>query len=145
MIIRRMKEGDALSVAELEIACFSDPWSENTISEGFRGTLDSFWILEDDGRISGYCCMRRIAGEGEILRIAVLPECRGCGFGKKLMDMMVGFASETEVEAITLEVRESNHKAINLYRSYGFETEAVRKAYYRNPEEAALLMWKYGI
>lgn len=145
MMVRRMKESDTGSAAEVERLCFSDPWTDVMIAEGLSGALDQFWVLEEEEHICGYCCMRSIAGEGEILRIAVLPKFRGRGYGKKLMETMVGFASSNGLKALTLEVRESNSHAINLYKTYGFETEAVRKEYYRNPKEDALLMWKRSI
>lgn len=145
MRIRLMERADARTAAGIETASFSIPWTESMLAAALEGRLDTFWVLEDGDGMAGYCCMRSIAGEGEILRIAVLPEKRGLGYGKKLMDAMVGFASSSGVEAMTLEVRESNLPAINLYKSYGFEREAVRKDYYQNPKEDALLMWKRNI
>ena len=145
MSLRLMEQADVPAAAAIENACFSDPWSEGMILEALDGPLDTFWVLSEEGGITGYCCMRTIAGEGEILRIAVRKECRGRGAGKKLMDAMVSFARSAGVEAVTLEVRESNLPAINLYKSYGFATEASRKDYYRDPKESALLMWKRDI
>lgn len=145
MRIRQMEQADARKAADIELACFSEPWSKAMILEALEGTLDTLWLLEEEARAVGYCCLRSIAGEGEILRIAVLPEKRGLGYGKKLMDRMVGFASSSGMGAVTLEVRESNLPAINLYKTYGFVEEAVRKDYYRNPREHALLMWRRDI
>lgn len=145
MRIRLMERADSPAAAGIEAASFSVPWSEAMILEALDGVLDTSWVLEDEGEIVGYCCMRSIAGEGEIMRIAVLPERRGQGYGKKLMEAMVSFASRTGLEAITLEVRAGNSPAINLYESYGFEKEAIRKDYYQNPKEDALLMWKRAI
>jgi ribosomal-protein-alanine N-acetyltransferase len=84
-----------------------------------------------------------IAGEGELMRIAVHPELRGRGLSRKLMDQLEETAREKGAEALTLEVRKSNRTAIELYKSYGFGEEAVRKNYYENPAEDALIMWLY--
>ena len=61
------------------------------------------------------------------------------------MDTMADFAAENKVSAVSLEVRESNRPARNLYESYGFAAEAVRKGYYRNPSEDAVIMWKRNL
>ena len=89
--------------------------------------------------------LRLLAGEGEIQRIAVLPECRRLGVGRKMMEAMVNDAMANQVHAISLEVRESNLAARKLYESFGFAAEAVRKGYYHNPLEDALIMWMRGL
>ena len=83
-----------------------------------------------------------VAGEGEVQRIAVLPRYRRLGLGRKMMDAMLTYASQCRVTAVSLEVREGNHPARRLYESYGFAAEAVRRDYYRNPTEDAVIMWK---
>lgn len=144
-MIRIMKQEDLLQAAALEKICFKDPWSYSILEIGLGRPYDIFFVLEADGIIGGYCNFRTIAGEGEIQRIAVLPTLRGQGFGKKLMETMVLFARKQEVTEVSLEVRASNQTAINLYKSYGFREEAVRKDYYRNPTEDAIIMWNRGI
>ena len=83
--------------------------------------------------------------KGELMRIAVLPEYRGHGYSRMLMDRMVRSAHENEAPDLTLEVRAGNEPAIGLYKSYGFVEEAVRKGYYHNPTEDALIMWLHGL
>ena len=75
-------------------------------------------------------------------RIAVLPGYRRLGVARKMMEAMVTCARASLVSAISLEVRQGNLPARNLYESFGFRAEAVRKGYYRNPSEDALIMWK---
>ena len=89
--------------------------------------------------------LRILADEGEIQRIGVYPHYRRQGIARKLMDAMVTFARARGVRAIALEVRESNLGARNLYDSYGFRQEAVRKGYYHNPAEDAIIMWNRAI
>lgn len=144
-MIRYMTETDIKQVYELECLCFSDPWSETMLLEGLGCKLDDFFILEKDGTIYGYSNLRVIGAEGEIQRIAVHPDCRGLGYGKKLMEQMGVSARERGILAMTLEVRAGNVAAINLYKSYGFEQEAVRRGYYRQPPEDGIIMWNHKV
>lgn len=144
-MIRLMKEEDIPQVNALEEAVFSDAWSGNLIREGLSSRLDTWFVLEEAGFIRGYCNLRIIAGEGEVERIAVHPDCRGLGYGKKLMEQMVVFAREQGVSEMTLEVRAGNLAAINLYESCGFRQEAVRKGYYREPLEDGIIMWNHQL
>lgn len=141
-MIRLMREADLEQVAELEKCCFSESWSYRILEAGLHSSYDVYYVYEQDARILGYCNLRLLAGEGEIQRIAVLPQCRRLGLGRKMMDAMVGYARDNQALAISLEVRESNTAARKLYESYGFQAEAMRKAYYHNPTEDAVIMWK---
>lgn len=141
MMIRRMEESDLPLVAELEKLCFTENWSYGILEAGLHSPYDVYFVLEQRGRILGYANLRILAGEGEIQRIAVLPEFRRQGAGRELMEAMVAHARKNQVYAITLEVRAGNEAARNLYESYGFAGEAVRKGYYRNPSEDAIIMW----
>ena len=144
-MIRRMEERDIPEVAELERICFSECWSARILESGIHSPYDVYYVFEQDERILGYCNLRVLAGEGEVQLIAVHPDSRRYGVGRKLMDAMVDFAVENKAAAVTLEVRESNRPARNLYESYGFTAEAVRKGYYRNPSEDAVIMWKRNL
>ena len=155
--LRPMEEKDLTGVSELERLSFSVPWSETVLRESLESRLDVLWVLEQKeescslenegehgtGNLVGYCNLRIIAGEGELMRIAVHPELRGKGLSRKLMDRLAETAREQEIKAVTLEVRTSNRAAIELYKSYGFREKAVRKNYYENPVEDALIMWLY--
>lgn len=144
-MVREMTDREVCFVAEIEGECFSDPWSLESIKQGLKQEFDTYLILEEEGKLCGCCIFRIIAGEGELLRIAILPEYRGRGLSKKLMDSMVGYSRKKGAKALSLEVRRSNEKARNLYESYGFLVESVRKDYYRNPTEDALIMWNRNI
>ena len=127
--VRPMTGQDIEQVADLEQVCFSESWSENLIRMGLDSRLDTYFVY----------------AEGEIQRIGVYPHYRRQGIARKLMDAMVTFARARGVRAIALEVRESNLGARNLYDSYGFRQEAVRKGYYHNPAEDAIIMWNRAI
>lgn len=141
-MIRRMEERDIPEIADLEQICFSESWSAHILEAGLHSPYDIYYVYEQDGQLLGYCNLRVLAGEGEIQRIAVRPGSRRLGVGRSMMDAMMDYAIRKKAYAISLEVRQGNTPARNLYESYGFTEEAVRKAYYHNPTEDAVIMWK---
>lgn len=140
--VRPMELSDVEAVAALEQEAFAVPWSAGILRAGLQSDLDLFYVLELDGNLCGYGAMRILLDEGELLRIAVALAFRRRGLAKFLMDRMMEDAKERGVTAYTLEVRESNCGARRLYESYGFLEEAVRKDYYSNPKEDAIIMWR---
>lgn len=141
-MIRRMAPADLEQVADLERQCFTESWSYKLLEAGLHSDYDVYYVFQQEERILGYCNLRILAGEGEVQRIAVLPGYRRLGVARKMMEAMVTCARVSLVSAISLEVRQGNLPARNLYESFGFRAEAVRKGYYRNPSEDALIMWK---
>lgn len=145
--IREMTAEDLRQVAGLEAACFTVPWSEALLRDCLSDSFDKLWVLEllsdhsPAPALGGYCNFRMIAGEGELMRIAVAPAFRGRGLARDLMEVLAACARENRVSEVTLEVRASNLSAINLYKSCGFQIEAVRRSYYTCPVEDALIMW----
>lgn len=144
-MIRRMQAGDLEQVAELEKCCFSESWSYRLLEAGLYSDYDIYYVFEQEEKILGYCNLRILAGEGEVQRIAVLPQYRGRGLGRKMMEAMMNVSRENQVTAVSLEVRESNTAARSLYESYGFAEEAVRKDYYHEPTENAVIMWNRNL
>ena len=144
-MIRRMESRDLEEVAALEQACFAENWSYPLLEAGIHSPYDTYFVWEQGGRIWGYCGLRLLAGEGEIQRIAVLPKYRCRGIGRKMMEAMVNHATAGRAYAVSLEVREGNLAARKLYESFGFAAEAVRRGYYHNPPEDALIMWRRGL
>lgn len=140
-MIRLMQPADLGQVADLEKACFTESWSYALLEAGIHSPYDVYYVYEQEGRILGYCNLRLLAGEGEVQRIAVLPAFRRLGLAREMMGVMVDYARKNHAVSISLEVREGNLPARNLYETYGFRAEAVRKGYYRNPSEDALIMW----
>lgn len=142
-ILRAMTADDLPAVERIEQTCFSDAWSEKLLSDMLESEWDEAWVLADEkNSVIGYANFRFLAGEGELMRIAVLPEYRGHGESKKFMDRLEISSREKEAPDLTLEVRAGNTPAINLYKFYGFQAEAVRKNYYHDPVEDALIMWR---
>ncbi len=144
-MVRRMESRDLKQVAEIEKSCFSENWSGALLEQTLHSPYDICWVYEQEETIMGYCSLRLLAGEGEVQRIAVLPAYRRMGLGRKMMDAMVDFAIKNQACAVSLEVREGNTGARKLYESYGFRAEAVRRGYYHDPAEDAVIMWKRGL
>ena len=144
-MIRKMESRDLEQVAELEKVCFSEAWSWKLLEAGIHSPYDVYYVFEQDEQILGYCNLRILAGEGEIQRIAVLPSWRRHGIAKSLMEAMIQVSKEKGAIQMSLEVRENNTGARNLYEKYGFVQEAVRKNYYENPVENACIMWKHEL
>ncbi len=127
-------------LAELEKLCFSEPWSENALSEEIDNPTAYFVTAIEGDEVLGYGGMHTVLGESYIDNIAVFPEYRGRGVGRAVTQALVEKAKENAGVFITLEVRASNTPAITLYGSLGFETVGVRKRFYTEPEEDAVLM-----
>jgi ribosomal-protein-alanine N-acetyltransferase len=145
MNIRKMTSSDIKSVAEIEELSFTHPWSEEDISGSYNSDCNIFYISEKENKVVGYIGFTVAADEGYILNVAVNPDCRGQGIGKALVQKAIDYSLEKGLAFLTLEVRESNATAINLYSSLGFERVGVRKNYYTNPKEDALLMTRFFI
>jgi len=138
-IIVQATEKDVAAIEIIEQACFSTPWSAQSIRESLANPASRFYLALADGEAAGYIGLQIFSGEGYVTNVAVLPAFRRRGLGKALIRR----AMENEMEFITLEVRESNVPAISLYASLGFETVGKRPRFYREPEEDAVLMTKY--
>ena len=143
--IRVMEERDLGAVAELEKQCFSDPWSVKLLQDGMESQWDTFWVALVEENVIGYSNLRVLSDEGELERIAVDAKWRRLGVGRKLMEAMENFAENHQVSAVTLEVRSQNTAARRLYESYGFQEAGIRKRYYRNPDDDAVIMWQYRL
>ena len=143
-MIKLMDESHVKKVAELEKICFSSPWSENALSEEI-GNEGSFFIvsLSEENEVEGYAGMHIVLDECYIDNIAVFPEYRKKGIGKKLLDALENKANETAAYFLTLEVRESNERARAIYEKFGFLNQGVRKNFYENPKENAVIYTKY--
>ena len=142
MLVRRMEKADVYQVAQNEAACFSMPWSEQAFLDTLIRPQAAYYVAELDGKIVGHCGVTDIVGEGEITNVAVLTEYRGCGIAGAMLERLLLEGKEAGMTAFTLEVRAGNVPAIRLYEKSGFVTEGIRRGFYDNPKEDALIMWK---
>lgn len=127
----------------VENLSFRIPWSRQSITDEFLHNDNAvYYCAVADGKAVGYAGMWLVLDEGHITNIAVHPEFRRCGIGSALMDALLAEAEKPGLAALTLEVRESNDSARSLYRKFGFEDGGMRKAYYADNNEDAIIMWK---
>lgn len=142
MVIRKMTLQDAPAIAQLEIACFSDPWSEKSIASEVENPL-SYWLVADDnGTIAGYVGSQSVLDAADMMNLAVAPAYRRKGVAQALVNALVEHLQSKQVIALLLEVRVSNEPAIALYEKMGFEQVGRRPRYYHNPREDALILRK---
>lgn len=140
--IKRLNESYVSEIANLEATCFSDSWSENMIRDAFYYPNAQVWGIFEEEKLVGYYAAGQVADEGELMSICVLPEFRGRGFGKMLISHMEEKLTANGVERIFLEVRESNLTARTLYKSRDFAEMGIRKGYYQDNGENAVIMMK---
>ncbi len=134
--IRRMEAGDIPDVARLERENFSNPWSCAMLEEELNLECSTYFIAEYEGEVIGYGGLQNILGEGYITNIAVSGEYRRRGVASAILSRML----EEPLEFLSLEVRAGNLPAIALYERFGFTRCGLRRGYYTNPTEDALIM-----
>lgn len=145
VIIRQARPEDVEDIYEIEKLCFPDPWSIDSLKYELEENPRAFYIVaEMDGQVVGYAGLWWIEDEGHITNVAVKPGYRNRRIGEGIISVMIDFTSKEGIRHHTLEVRRSNDPAIGLYEKFGFRTEGVRKRYYRNNGEDALIMWRHG-
>ena len=142
MTINPMKEDHVAQVAALERQCFADPWSEGSIASELDNPLSLWLVAEQDGAVCGYVGSQTVLDETDMMNIAVRPDCRRHGIAAALIDELIVRLKERGSHILRLEVRVSNAPAIALYGSLGFTQLGLRKNYYRNPKENALILGK---
>lgn len=142
--IRSMTEEDIPQIAQIEQMVFPSPWSEVAFRSELRdNAMAMYLVLTEETRpeiILGYAGVWKIFDEGHITNIAVHPDEQGKQLGKMILHAMIEWAWSNEINHLTLEVRKSNDRAINLYTKTGFVQSGVRPGYYGGTEDA-LVMW----
>ena len=137
-----MTEVDLDEVALLERECFSVPWSRDSFEDVMKYSFLGGFCAKVNGELAGFGVFHSLFEDGEILDIAVKRSFRGLGIAKRLMAQMEGAASLRGACRMMLEVRRSNAEARGLYLGLGYKETGVRKNYYKNPTEDAILMEK---
>ena len=139
---RRASIDDVEQIWQIEQVSFSNPWSK----QAFYGELETnqyayYFVMELDGKMIGYAGMWLIFDEAHVTNVAIRPEGRGKKLGELLMRHLMVTAKSIGANRMTLEVRVSNNVAISLYKKLGFAAEGVRKNYYADTMEDAVIMW----
>ncbi|NJK37059.1 MAG: ribosomal protein S18-alanine N-acetyltransferase [Oscillatoriales cyanobacterium RM2_1_1] len=139
-----------LAAVELDQSCLGGLWT----LEGYRRELESpnsdllGWIRSTDPgtqSIVGLGCLWAILEEAHITLLAIHPDYQGQGLGQAMLYALLHSAWQRGLERATLEVRASNQPALSLYEKFGFNQAGRRKAYYQNPSEDALILWRNGL
>jgi ribosomal-protein-alanine N-acetyltransferase len=141
--IRPMGVKDVDQIIQIEKQAFPTPWTKRTyMAELLDNDRAYYFVARLHGRVVGYIGMWLIAGEGHITNLAVHPQFRRRGVGWELLRALADFARSRGAESLTLEVRVSNSEAQRLYTKFGFIKSGIRRGYYLDNGEDALIMWK---
>ena len=140
LIVRRMQEEDIEAIAKIEVETFTDAWTMQGIRDTFQQKHAMITVAELKSEVVGYCILYYVLDEGEIARIAMAPSARGKGFGRRLLEFTAKQCAQLQVTRLLLDVRESNVTARAFYSAFGFREDGIRKRFYENPQEDAVLM-----
>lgn len=141
LIIEEMTSKDIDGVFEVEKSCFEHYWSKESFKKELTNDSARYLISKIDDKIVGYVGIWLIIDEGHITNVAVHKDYRGQKIGDKLVQALVELCKKNNISSMTLEVRVSNIVAQNLYKKYGFKMAGIRKEYYSDNKEDAIIMW----
>lgn len=140
-----MRDEDLDRVLEIESSSFVRPWTRRHFQDEMESPGSSPVVaVTPDKEVAGYLCLKQVLDEAEILDVAVDPDFRGRGVGRRLVDWAVLFCRERKLNLLCLEVRVGNHEAIALYRRLGFLEVGRRRNYYENGDDAILMDLSIG-
>jgi ribosomal-protein-alanine N-acetyltransferase len=140
---RKMTLEDVEAVYAIELATFPTPWTlDSFYYEITENQFSNYLVAEDEtGKIIGFCGIWLVIDAAQITNVAVIESVRGQGIGEALMREALRVAKEANMDVMSLEVRVTNTVAQNLYRKLGFQDGGIRKGYYTDNQEDALVMW----
>ena len=140
MILREMLVEDLEQVMKIEHQLFSVPWTKEGYFTFLTRDDTMFLVVEEKGKILGYCGLLMVLDEGDVTNVAVCRERQREGIGSFLVSSLLRLAGDQGISMIHLEVRSGNETAIRLYERLGFQRDGIRRNYYSDPEEDAVLM-----
>jgi [ribosomal protein S18]-alanine N-acetyltransferase len=133
---------DVLYISTLS---FITPWTRESIEKELENRFARYVVAKKDNVIIGFGGIWLILDEGHITNIAVHPEFRGIGAGDMIVEALIELCKLEGINSMTLEVRSSNSVAQSLYKKHGFIEEGIRKNYYTDTKEDAVIMWRYNL
>ena len=137
--------GDLDKISTIEKETNKYPWSLDNFKSSLEAGNSSI-VLKDKKNILGYAFFSVIGTDSHLLNITISKNYQGRGYGKKILEKVLFQSKVLGATIVFLEVRVSNHKAIDFYKKFGFKRDAIRYNYYDgNPKEDALLMSKQGL
>ena len=137
--VRKMLETDIDAVHEIEVQSITPPWTKQGFADALKNENACFYVAETDG-VVGYCGLYFAADEGEITNVAVSSAWRKKGIADQILKAVISDGKDKNLTQIFLEVRQSNISAQKLYEKHGFASVGVRKNFYRDPKEDAIVM-----
>ncbi len=137
-----MLEADLEQVVEIEKASMPSPWSKELFDEELKREAAHYFVLEAEGKVAGYMGYWEAPEEAHIINLAIGSSYRNKGLGREMMDHCMEFARQRGAKLATLEVRQSNNAAQRLYEKCDFRIVAIRKKYYSDNQEDAVVMVK---
>lgn len=140
-----MEEKDLDEVVEISSLSLKESWNRESFKKELSNPLAKYLVAKHLGKIVGFAGVWTIVDEGHITNIAVHPDFRKQKIGSELVKSLIDHCSKWGCYALTLEVRESNIAAQGLYKKFGFLEEGLRKNYYHDNRESAVIMWKRDI
>ena len=133
-------------VTAIENSCFTTPWScQSFVYELSQNSFAHYIVALLENKVVGYAGMWVIMDEAHVTNVAVHPDYRGQRIGYSLMQQMLVRAALRGAAKMTLEVRSTNESAKRLYTQLGFKESGVRKGYYEDTKDDAIIMWKEGL
>jgi ribosomal-protein-alanine N-acetyltransferase len=141
--LRRLELSDVEAIERIERASYRTPWSRSMFaSELAKPSSHSFGAIDEQGELVGYLVLSRYVDAWHVMNVAVAPERRRQGIASALLRRLLEVTKDDPLRGYTLEVRVSNVGAIALYERFGFVARGVRRGYYTDNREDALIMWR---
>jgi [ribosomal protein S18]-alanine N-acetyltransferase len=144
--LRRLAVADLAAIEAIERASYPTPWSRSMfageLAKSSSICLGAFDTDGDEGRLVGYLIVSRYVDAWHVMNVAVDPEQRGRGIGGEMLERLFELTADDARRGYTLEVRVTNGTAIRLYERLGFRARGIRRGYYTDNREDALIMWK---
>ncbi len=138
-----MRTADLNAVLTIEYAIYPFPWTRGNFADALENGYEAWVLRNGPGTVLAYFLMMMAVDEAHLLNITVRTDLQGKGIGRFLLDKAMTIARQNEMQSLFLEVRPSNHRALSVYQSAGFQTIGTRKNYYPAPgngREDAIVM-----
>jgi ribosomal-protein-alanine acetyltransferase len=139
-MVRAMRNADRAAVSAIEADSFTNPWSRDALAEQLAAPHTTAFVVERNGRVAGYVIAFSVLHEMNLLIVAVAAAHRRKGLGRALLAALLDQARAEGIAKIHLEVRKANHAARALYARWGFVEVGLRRDYYRNPKDDAVML-----
>lgn len=142
--VSAMNKNNLEGAYAIESLSFTQPWTKTAFAEELKNDKAHYVVIEEEptGKVVAFGGFWKILEQGHICNIAVHPEYRGLGVGNLIVKALLDKAKALGITELTLEVRPSNEKAKKLYQKFGFKVGGIRKEYYSDNKEDALILWR---